>query len=140
MKSIGIITIHKINNYGSVLQAYALQKVCEEMGFKAEIIDYKFPNEFHSPNKYVCAQNIQPNEPVWIKLIYGWELMKQHKGVEMFVKKYQHLSLKEYLSPVELKMSLLLMIFISLVAINFGIHTIVMVTQHFCCILPLTMH
>lgn len=103
MKSIGIITIHKINNYGSVFQAYALQTVCEEMGFKAEIIDYRFPNEFHFPNKYVCAQNTQPNEPIWIKLFYGWELMKQHKGIEMFVKKYQHLSLKEYLSPIELK-------------------------------------
>lgn len=47
MKSIGIITIHKINNYGSVLQAYALQKMCEEMGYKVEIIDYNFPNQSH---------------------------------------------------------------------------------------------
>ena len=52
MKSIGIITIHKINNYGSVLQAYALQKVCEDLGYKVEIIDYDFPNNFHLiPNR-----------------------------------------------------------------------------------------
>ena len=44
MKTIGIITIHKIYNYGSVLQAYALQKICEDMGFKVDIIDYSFPS------------------------------------------------------------------------------------------------
>ena len=103
MKSVGIITIHKINNYGSVFQAYALQKVCEDMGFKAEIIDYKFPNKFHSPNKYKHEGDMQPNEPRWIKLLYGWDLMKQHKGLETFVKGFHHLTHKEYISPDELK-------------------------------------
>ena len=57
MKSTGIITIHKINNYGSVLQAYALQKVCEEMGYKAEIIDYNFPTQAHVGNRYATHQD-----------------------------------------------------------------------------------
>lgn len=47
MKTIGIITIHRIYNYGSVLQAFALQQVCKKFGYHTEIIDYKFPNEFH---------------------------------------------------------------------------------------------
>ena len=53
MRTVGIITIHKINNYGSVFQAYALQRTCEDLGFKTEIIDYNYPNAFHSSNKYV---------------------------------------------------------------------------------------
>jgi len=47
MNSVGIITIHDIYNYGSILQAYATQKVITELGYRAEIIDYKYPNPFH---------------------------------------------------------------------------------------------
>lgn len=99
MKSTGIITIHKINNYGSVLQAYALQKVCEEMGYKAEIIDYNFPNQAHAGNRYASHQDTQPTEPRWIKLLYAFELMRQHKGIEAFVQKYHQLSERQYDSP-----------------------------------------
>lgn len=103
MNSIGIITIHKINNYGSVLQAYALQKACEAMGYKAEIIDYNFPNQAHSNNAYVVQVDTQPNEPCWIKMLYALDLIRQHKGISAFVGKYQHLSAKQYNSPGELK-------------------------------------
>lgn len=103
MKSIGIITIHKINNYGSVFQAYALQKVCEDLGYKAEIIDYNFPNEAHANNKYVVQQNAQPSEPRWIKMLYALDLVRQHKGISAFVGNYQHLTASQYNSPEELK-------------------------------------
>lgn len=41
-KKIGIITIVKVNNYGAELQAYALQKKLNLLGYDAEIIDYLF--------------------------------------------------------------------------------------------------
>ena len=91
MKSIGIITIHKINNYGSVFQAYALQKVCEDLGYKVEIIDYNYPNSFHTTRKYASHEDSQPNEPKWIKMLYAIDLIKQHKGIEAFVNKFQKL-------------------------------------------------
>lgn len=47
MEKIGIITTFRQPNYGSVLQAYSLQHVIENMGFKAFLIDYKYPNPFH---------------------------------------------------------------------------------------------
>lgn len=40
---IGIITMHKVLNFGSALQAYALQKVLDNNGYDSEIIDYDFP-------------------------------------------------------------------------------------------------
>ena len=104
MKTIGIITIHKIHNYGSVLQAYALQHVCEEMGFKVEIIDYNFPNEFHAENKYIAHGDTQPSEPKWIKMLFAKALVRQHKGIDGFVKNLLNLSAKFYSSPDELKM------------------------------------
>lgn len=103
MKTIGIITIHKIYNYGSAFQAYALQHVCEEMGFKVEIIDYNFPNVFHADNKYKTQGDTQPNEPKWIKMLFAKALIRQHKGIDSFVKSYQHLSSKAFSSPDELK-------------------------------------
>lgn len=40
-KYIGTITFHWANNYGAVLQAYALQKYLKNKGYKTEIIDYR---------------------------------------------------------------------------------------------------
>ena len=39
-KKIAIITYHRSNNYGSVLQAYAIAKYLNDLGAKARIIDY----------------------------------------------------------------------------------------------------
>ena len=102
MKTVGIITIHKINNYGSVLQAYALQKVCEDLGYKTEIIDYVFPNKYHVQHRYPAKCDTQPNEPRWIKMLYAPALIRQHKGIHNFVNKYQHLSKNQYNLPEEL--------------------------------------
>ena len=39
-KQVGIITLHRVVNYGSVLQAYALQKKISDLGYDVAIIDY----------------------------------------------------------------------------------------------------
>lgn len=102
MKSIGIITIHKINNYGSLFQAYALQKACEDLGYYVEIIDYNFPNEYHQNNRYAEDLRSQPNEPAYIKALFARALIRQHKGNATFVSNYQHLSHRDYALPDEL--------------------------------------
>lgn len=103
MLSVGIITIHKIHNYGSVFQAYALQRVCEELGYKVEVIDYDFPNSFQFGNKYQIKGDTQPNEPKWIKLLFAQSLLRQHKGIDSFVEKNLKLSPQRYSSPDALK-------------------------------------
>lgn len=40
---IGIMTMHRVLNYGSALQAYALQQKLKDLGHESEIIDYEFP-------------------------------------------------------------------------------------------------
>ena len=47
MKKVGIITVHRLPNWGSVMQGYALQQVIKQLGYKSECIDYKYPNEWH---------------------------------------------------------------------------------------------
>ena len=40
MSRVGIITFLHNDNYGSTLQAYALQRVISEMGYDCEHLDY----------------------------------------------------------------------------------------------------
>lgn len=39
-KRVGVITFHNYDNYGAILQSYALQKKLQEMGTYPELIDY----------------------------------------------------------------------------------------------------
>ena len=48
---IGILTMHKVINYGSALQAWATQKIISKLGHEAMIIDYIFPNSLHLVGK-----------------------------------------------------------------------------------------
>lgn len=100
-KKIGIITMHKVVNYGSALQAYALQKVLEDMGNEVEIIDYIFPNEYHK--KY------QPRQKLWrilainiLNLFRKSNYKKKVESLELFY--HEHLNLtRTYSSRDELK-------------------------------------
>lgn len=56
-KKIGIITMHRINNYGSVLQAFALQYIVKKMGFDVQIIDYDYPNSFQYARGVALPKN-----------------------------------------------------------------------------------
>lgn len=42
---IDIVTLHRAQNYGSVLQTFALQKQIEELGHQASILDY-YPERY----------------------------------------------------------------------------------------------
>lgn len=91
MKKVGIITMHKVINYGSALQAYALQRTIEKLGYDCEIIDYIYPNEYHL-SRY-------PKLPAWkswilfiIQLLYGFPQKKRVKLFERFYKDYLKLS------------------------------------------------
>ncbi len=55
-KSVGIITILKVDNYGAELQAYATQKALQQMGYNAEIIDYLF---YKNP-RHIQTQGSKP--------------------------------------------------------------------------------
>lgn len=47
MKKVSIITMHRVLNYGSILQTVALSCFLKQYGYEVEIIDYLFPNAYH---------------------------------------------------------------------------------------------
>ena len=58
MKKVGIMSMQRIANYGSFLQAYALKKLIEELGYKVEFVDYHvgapvIAEKADNKNKYV---------------------------------------------------------------------------------------
>lgn len=47
MKRVALMTIYKVPNYGSVLQAYATVRVLGGLGFDCDVINYTYPNAWH---------------------------------------------------------------------------------------------
>ncbi|MCD9544469.1 hypothetical protein GLP24_06365 [Photobacterium carnosum] len=100
-KKVGVITMHRVINYGSFLQTYATQKIINDMGFCCEIIDYKFPNEWQYNNGLPDLRNIKT---VIHDRIYPLGLLKSHrkrKSIENAINDYLDLSV-EYNSPEEI--------------------------------------
>ena len=63
-KKVGIVTMHKVPNFGSALQAYALQQKVDSLGCDAEIIDYIAAIReflFNKPSSST-GSNLQTNE------------------------------------------------------------------------------
>ena len=48
MKTIGLLTMHRVKNYGSFLQTFATYLFLSKKGYKCEIINYDYPNEYHN--------------------------------------------------------------------------------------------
>ena len=75
---IGTITFHWANNYGAVLQAYALQQFLKNEGYDTEIIDYK-------PAKLYFRELIRD-------AIFNRKNLTKRRKIRKFVKKHIYLS------------------------------------------------
>lgn len=99
MKKVGIITYHNINNYGTMLQAYALQHIIEKLNCDVEIIDYtlkdKQLNKFQKIKKYLLLFAKNPTRI--FRLIYNFlnrkKIKLQNDKFYEFYKEYIKLSL-----------------------------------------------
>ena len=71
---IGIITFFAANNYGAILQAYALQRKVEEMYGFSECIDYKCPaiEKVHSLRKLELGTGVKKIIKNLIHNVYIW--------------------------------------------------------------------
>jgi hypothetical protein len=108
-KKVGIITMHKVFNYGSALQAYALQRTIEKLGFDVELIDYEYPNNYHKSwhkkgmskmDKTVyVARNIFVKT---IRLLMGISIKRHMKRFSLFYRTFFKLSERHYSSKEEI--------------------------------------
>lgn len=108
MKKIGILTFHASHNYGSMLQAYALQHYLEMQGHSVTIINlrplaqkimYENPSIFVNPTIRKFAKTL-----LFPKLYF--ENRKKWKIFEDFLHSNFHLSNKEYSNYREIEKDL----------------------------------
>ena len=104
---IGIITIPPTVNYGGILQAYALQKVLQDMGHQAHIIctTQRYPSLPRMKKPFVYAKRFiykyllgKKNTIIFLEDVYRSQICK---NTEMFIQ--QHLHLKELFSFSDLR-------------------------------------
>lgn len=102
MKKVGIITMHRVINYGSALQAYALQQIVRNLGYDCEIIDYIYPNGYHL--------SLFPKIPIWksvirfiIQLAYGFPRKIRIKLFNSFYTDFLKLSSTRYETQEQLQ-------------------------------------
>ena len=97
--NIGIITMHRVQNYGSALQAYALVAYLQKLGHHVETIDYVFPNSYHLKKTIPSLKGrikLRVREILRSLLVEPF-LQRNHKFT-LFRKAHLSLSQKEYKS------------------------------------------
>lgn len=92
---VGIMTFHWAANYGAVLQAWALQEYINNVGYKAEIINYVPSNLKISLHRCFMTRHIST-----MKLRY--KEYKKEQLIQNFRKKYFNYSGVEYASKNQL--------------------------------------
>lgn len=109
-KKVGIITIVKVNNYGAELQAYALQKKLNLLGYDAEIIDYLFyKNKAHISERisrpfypYPIKKRIKEFLEPWyhkIRCLPYWDSkQRREQAFDLFHKRHTRFSATCYRS------------------------------------------
>lgn len=65
---IGILTFHRAQNYGAILQTYALQQFLRREGHEVEVIDYR-PEYIEQSYSFIPINNYQTHTVgIWLKL------------------------------------------------------------------------
>lgn len=104
MKKVAFVTLHRVFNYGSVLQTYATQKILEEIGCEVEVIDYiteqrTLKRYFSNKTKYY-AKGIKG---ALLQLLKNVSVLIKYKQFNQFLKKYVKLSPKKYVTNEDIK-------------------------------------
>lgn len=100
MKTVGQLTFHASHNYGSVLQAYALSKQLEKMGYKSEFINLR-PQSQRDAYKIIRKED-RGIHKIFRYMIYPW-LKKRFNQYERFINEVLPVSSKVYSSTEELR-------------------------------------
>lgn len=104
MKKVSVITMHRIYNYGSVLQTYATQKIMENAGLQCEIVDYISPYRAKKPLFLEYPPSLEGKKLkkflYYIAKIPSFVLKDITFGG--FIKKHLKLSTKQYITNSDL--------------------------------------
>lgn len=107
-KKIGILTFHASHNFGSMLQAYALQHTLKSLGYQSEIINFRsnFQRKYRSGDWYVPNKNLK--SILQKLLLFPWrrDLTNKYNKFEAFLKQELQCSEQYYTEQEVLKKAL----------------------------------
>jgi len=107
MKKVELITLQRVPNYGSVLQAYATQEIIENLGYKSEMINY-FPERMtiKAMLRRIKNKNSKFQKSLILRtiarIIIFPSYIKRFGNFKKFYK-YLHMSEREYHTNNEIK-------------------------------------
>ena len=84
MKRVAILTMHRVMNVGSMLQAHALQQAVSKQGFISEIIDYHYPSVYHVINS-IGVENPLAGRGLLRQLLKRVGLFRLAKGARFWL-------------------------------------------------------
>lgn len=108
-----IITLHTVNNYGSVLQTYATQQIFKYLGYDVEFVDYWRKDNLPAQRavKLLESSTLKKFKPFWgicgvsrnITVFFVEKIIEWRKSpMWVFLEKYVQLTKKRYSSFDEL--------------------------------------
>ncbi len=99
----GIITFHASHNYGSMLQAYALQQTVESLGHDCEIINFRTPRQRRYYRPFYRRTLLRSKVKALLKPVAAWTDCRRSRIFERFLLERLRLSEREYASLEELQ-------------------------------------
>lgn len=90
-KKVGIITLHYAYNYGSVLQAYALQKVINDWGYNANIINYVDRHDFINYQLFRWQHYLTRPREIAADIVFLRKNFRRKQAFRHFQEKYLHI-------------------------------------------------
>lgn len=79
MKKVGIMTMHRVVNYGSYLQAYGLRKMIKSLGHEVEFIDYHYNPGVTEVKPPTFLEKVWDNKDIF-RYLKRRKLYKNFKG------------------------------------------------------------
>ena len=84
MKRVAILTMHRVMNVGSMLQAHALQQAVSKQGLISEIIDYHYLSVYHVLNS-IGVENHLAGRGLLHQLLKRLGLFRLAKGARFWL-------------------------------------------------------
>lgn len=101
MKKIGIMSMQRIINYGSFLQAYGLKKILEELDYNVEFVDYEYEKPIiESKNKSTgLASKLKSNRKLINRIKSKIQWIIYNKKYSSYLKKYLNVQSSKNIRP-----------------------------------------
>ena len=99
---IGILTFHRVYNYGAVLQAYSLQKILDDLGMDNEIIDFSTVKQRDFLSLYSVHNGLKRFLKTMLLLPFHQERKRRIEQFDDFINHTMKLSTKTYQNEEEL--------------------------------------